>query len=510
MPARAHHHTTLRPSARTPHARALAECVAGAHALHAGRTDAALRRYAAAVHLAPTAADIAALHGVALRDAGRLQDSQRELIRAISLDASRADSFTQLAQTYCLVRDHAQAAQAFLAAASLQGTNPIAWRDTAEAMRLSHRLQDGLAIARHAFTLAPREASVANTLALLLHRNGLIDEALALCAAVRSVAADDRNLSLTHAMLLRTCELHDDGWALHERRLELPELTQRPFPPRSPRWQGETLHEAHVLVRGEQGLGDQVQFVRWVHALRAAGASRITVQCAPPLVRLLQAMPGIDAVVPDTGAAPAHDVHVDVMSLPHLLRTKGDMQAHLVPYLAAPAPAPALAARLQRTRPGALRIALVWGGTPLHTEDRSRSTTLATLLPALLRPEVELVIVQQGSPREQLNGIDPAVRSTFVDVAGDCRDMADTAQVLTACDLLLSVDTSVAHLAGAMGVPTWVMVAYPAEWRWGRAGDRSPYYPSVRVLRQPALGDWDSVVRDVARRIDARLSEPRA
>ena len=205
------------------------ECLAGAQALHAGRTAAALKRYAAAVALTPAAADIAALHGVALREAGRLQESQRELIRAIALDASRADSFTQLAQTYCVVRDHAQAAQAFLAAASLQGTNAIAWRDTAEAMRLSHRLHDGLAIARHAFSLAPHDASVANTLALLLHRNGLIDEAITLCAPVRALAADDRNLSLTHAMLLRTCGSHDDGWALHESRLELPELTQRAF-----------------------------------------------------------------------------------------------------------------------------------------------------------------------------------------------------------------------------------------------------------------------------------------
>ena len=482
------------------------ECLAGAQALHAGRTDAALKRYAAAVTLTPAAADIAALHGVALREAGRLQESQRELIRAIALDASRADSFTQLAQTYCVVRDHAQAAQAFLAAASLQGTNAIAWRDTAEAMRLSHRLQDGLAIARHAFRLAPRDASVANTLALLLHRNGLIDEAMTLCAEVRAFAADDRNLSLTHAMLLRTCGRHDDGWALHERRLELPELTQRPFSPPSPRWNGNAMHDAHVLVRGEQGLGDQVQFVRWVHALRTAGASCITVQCAPPLVRLLQVMRGIDAVVPDTEAAPAHDLHVDVMSLPHLLRTAEDMQASVVPYLAAPVPDAALAARLQRTRPNALRIALAWGGTPLHTEDRSRSTTLATLLPVLLRPDIELVIVQQGAPREQLNTVDPAVRDTFIDVAGDCRDMADTAQVLAACDLLLTVDTSVAHVAGAMGVPTWVMVAYPAEWRWGRSGDGSPYYPSIRVLRQPALGDWDSVVRDVAKRIDAHLA----
>ncbi|HYW49267.1 MAG TPA: glycosyltransferase family 9 protein [Gemmatimonadaceae bacterium] len=494
----------MRPAAGTPHARALAECVAGATALHAGRTDAALRRYATAVALAPSAADIAALHGVALRDAGRMQDAQREFIRAISLDATRADSFTQLAQTYHLIGDHAQSAQAFLAAATLKEGDAYAWRDTAEAMRHAQRLPDGLAIARHAFALAPRDASCANTLALLLHRNGLIDDAMTICGQVRAIDPHDRNLSLTHAMLLRTCGHYDDGWALHERRLELPELTQRPFPPASPRWDGRALRGEHLLVRGEQGLGDQVQFVRWVHELRCAGASRITVQCGAPLVRLLEGMRGIDAVVPNTAAAPPHDLHAEVMSLPHLLRTGDDMQRSLVPYLAAPAlPNATLAARLERTRPGALRIALVWGGTPLHTEDRSRSMPLATLLPALVRPDVELVIVQQGSPREQLAAVGATLRSTFVDVAGDCRDMADTAQVLAACDLLLSVDTSVAHVAGAMGLPTWVMVAHPAEWRWGRTRADCLFYPSVRVLRQEAVGDWSAVVRAIAGGIDA-------
>lgn len=504
MPPRIPSPTVPRPRASTPRDRALAECAAGAQALAAGRTEAAFRRYAAAVTLAPQDADVAAVHGVALRAAGRLQDAQRELIRAISLDQTRADSYTQLAQTFIVVKDHAQAATAFLAAATLQITNAVAWRDAAEAMRLAHRIADGVQLGRHAFALDDRDPSIANTLALLLHRGGAIDEALALCTRVRAHAPDDRNLALTHAMLLRTCEQYDEGWALHERRLELPELTQRPFPPSSPRWDGAPLHQQHILVRGEQGLGDQVQFARWAAELRRCGASRITVQCAPPLVRLLQTLDGVDAVVPSDASAPAHDLHVDVMSLPHLLRTGNDMRSGMVPYLRAPVVNAALEARLQAApRDARLRVGLVWGGTPAHAEDRSRSMPLAALLPVLLQPDLQVVVLQQGPSRSQLDALTPDQRGCLLDVATECHDMADTAQVLADCDVLLSVDTSVAHVAGALGVPTWVMVAHPAEWRWGRDRTDCLSYPTATVLRQRAGGDWSFVISAVQALLNA-------
>jgi Flp pilus assembly protein TadD/ADP-heptose:LPS heptosyltransferase len=494
----------MRPRAATPRDRALTECAAGARALATGQTAAGLKRYVTAVTLAPQDADIAALHGVALRTAGRLQDAQRELIRAIALDAHRADSYLQLGHTFFMVQDYAQAADAFLAAATLRRTDAFIWRDAAEAMRLSHRLADGLVLARHAASLDDLDPTIANTLALLLHRTGALDEALSLCERIRSRSPGDRNLSLTHAMLLRTFAQHATGWALHERRLELPELTQRPNPPRSPRWDGSPLAQRHILVRGEQGLGDQVQFVRWATMLRTHGASRITVQCAAPLVRLLQTVPGVDEVLSMESVAPSHDVHADVMSLPHLLHTGDDLFGTMVPYLQPNHVSAALAARLTAApRDGRLRLGLVWGGTPKHTEDRSRSMPLATLLPVLRRLDVQIVVLQQGPAREQLEGLPHDVRSRFVDIATDCADMADTAQVLTACDVVLSVDTAVAHVAGALGVPTWVMVAEPAEWRWGRDRSDCPYYPHTTVLRQASGGDWSAVVHGAMQAIDA-------
>ena len=493
----------MRPRATTPRDRALAECAAGARAIAAGQVEAGLRRYAAALALAPCDADVAAVHGVALRSTGRMQDAQRELIRAISLDAQRADSYLQLGRTFALVHDYAQAADAFLAAATLKRSDAFIWRDTAEAMRLSHRLADGLVIARHAASLNDHDPSIANTLALLLHRTGAIDEALALCERQRRDTPDDRNLLLTHAMLMRTCEQHEQGWALHERRLELPELTLRPHAPHSPRWDGAPLQQRHILVRGEQGLGDQVQFVRWAASLRECGASRITVQCADPLVRLLRTLDGVDDVMPMTVVAPQHDVHVDVMSLPHLLHAGGDLEGDMVPYLLAPVMHDAIAARLAASpRNGRLRLGLVWGGTPKHTEDRSRSMPLSMLLPVLQRRDVQIVVLQQGPSRDELNALPATARDDLLDIANDCDDFAVTAQAITACDAVLTVDTAVAHVAGALGVPTWVMVAHPAEWRWGRDRSDCPYYPQTTVLRQKVGGDWSAVIQGVLRAVD--------
>ncbi len=468
-----------------------------------------MQRYVAAVALAPHDADVAAFHGVALRSVGRLKEAQRELIRAIALDARRADSYTQLAQTYVMVGDRAQSAQAYFAAATLLPEHAVAWRDAAEAFRLCGRLADGLDAARHAATLAPTDASIANTLALLLHRNNQLDAALSLCESARQWAPDDRNLALTHAMLLRTFGDYTRGWALHERRLELPELTQRPYAPATPRWTGGPLTGRHILVRAEQGLGDQVQFLRWACTLRERGAARVTVQTAIPLVRLLRTAPHLDDVVAADRPAPPHHVHVDIMSLPHLLATGHDMLADMVPYLRAPDDPPEVVSTLPDRPVGARRVGIVWGGTPMHTEDRSRSMPLSAMLPLLTRRDLQVVVLQQGVVREQLDELAPALRASLVDVATACGDMGDTAHIMTACDIVLTVDTSVAHVAGALGCATWVMVSEPAEWRWGIARCDSPFYPTVRVFRQPLPGDWPGVIENVSRALDA-LSSPQS
>jgi len=475
--------------------------------LSAGRTAQAMEHYTRAVALMPADAEIAVLHGVALRDANRTQESQRELIRAIALEPQRADSYRQLAHSFHSIGDRIQAANAFMAAATLAQTDAMLWRDGAEAMRLAARHTDALAMAQRAYQLTPENPRVAATWASALHRNGVLQEAVEVCARARAAWPADLHLALTHAMLLLTFETFHEGWALHERRLELPALTARQHPPESPRWDGAMLAGEHLLIRAEQGLGDQVQFVRWAVALRAAGAGRVTLQCAPQLVRLLQTALSVDAVIPTSGLAPPHDLHVDIMSLPHLLRTGADLLRQTVPYLSVPETNLAPGAALPSVPTGTMRIGVVWGGLPQHADDAVRSMSLTTLLPILRRADVQVVVLQHGPAREQLALLDVETRGALQDIAPRCRDMADTAQIIAGCDAVLTVDTSVAHVAGALGVPVWVMVAEPAEWRWGRGRADSLFYPSARVFRQTRSGDWSAVVEAVGLAIDTFITE---
>ncbi len=506
MPTRHPAAIAPRPRASTRRDRALAECVAGARALHRGLHAAALQRFAHAVEIAPDDPEIAVLRGIALRDAARLADAQRELIRAVTIDPSRADSFVQLAQTYRIAGDRTQAARAFQCAATLQPRNATAWRDAAESLRVAGQLQEALNAANHAALLSPEDASIANTTALILHRQGRIDEALALCAQSISHSTHDANLALTHGMLLRTMDCYEEGWALNEHRLGLPQLLQRANPPASPRWSGDALAGRHILVRAEQGLGDQVQFIRWATLLRAAGASCVTAQAAPTLVRLLETAPHIDAVVSTDAPAPKHDVHVDIMSLPHMLRTGAVMHGDLVPYLSPPGSPPDVVCQLRDHPSVLLRLGVVWAGTPQHADDWTRSMSLGTLLPAISHPSVQVVVLQQGAPRADLDTVDPVVRDGFVDAAAVCDDMGDTAHVMAHCDVILTVDTAVAHVAGALGLPVWIMVAHPAEWRWGRDREHAPAYPSAHLIRQQRSGAWNDVVDDVRARIAGWLA----
>jgi Flp pilus assembly protein TadD len=461
-----------------------------------------------AARLAPDDADVAALYGIALRDLDRLADAQRELIRAIGLDASRADSFTQLAQTYRLAGDRTQAARAFLRAATLQPQNAMAWRDAAESLRAAGEVDAAFTAVHHAASLAPEDPSIANTTALILHRQGHISAALATCERARSLATDDTNLALTRGMLLRTLDRYDEGWALYERRRDLPHLGQRGTLPSSPRWSGDALDGRHILVCAEQGLGDQVQFIRWASRLRAAGAAAVTVQVAPALARLLAATPHVDAVISTDATVPEHDAHVDLMSLPHLLQTGSDMLGRAVPYVTLPGEPPDITCHLPRPHAGVLRLGVAWAGTAQHADDWTRSMPLRGLLPAILHPSVQIVVLQQGAPRAELDALDPPDREAFIDVVSSCHDMACTAALMAQCDAVLTVDTALAHVAGALGLPVWIMVAHPAEWRWGRDRTTVPAYPSARLFRQYRGGVWTDVVNDVrahiAQWLDAR------
>ncbi|MBI5792156.1 MAG: tetratricopeptide repeat protein [Rhodocyclales bacterium] len=257
----------------------------------------------------------------------------------------------------------------------------------------------------------------------------------------------------------------------------------------------EDLRGRTLLVWTEQGLGDSLMMARYLPLLKATGLGRLVVQCDPPLTRLFERMPAVDAVVPKIREVPPDGFHrhCAMTSLPYLLRTRLDSIPNRVPYLApADDSMQAWAARLSAL-PG-LKVGIAWSGNKNMDRDRWRSMHLAKFGRLLQVPDVTLLSLQKGEPAAQVCELGWPI----VDWMDECEDLLDTAALVAGLDLVVTVDTAIVHLAGALGRPVWLLNRHESEWRWMLGRRDSPWYPSLRIFRQPTQHDWEAVVSQVA------------
>jgi tetratricopeptide (TPR) repeat protein len=262
-----------------------------------------------------------------------------------------------------------------------------------------------------------------------------------------------------------------------------------------PLWLGETpLPGKTLLLHAEQGLGDTIQFARYLPRL-AAGGAKVILEVHPELKALLTRLAGGATVIAFGEARPPFDLHCPLGSLPLALKTEPASVPADIPYLAADP------ARVERWRPrlaalGSPRVAIVWAGNAAHANDRNRSLPLAKLAPLWAGGHARFVSLQRDLRAGEAEALAAA---PVLHLGRELADFDDTAGVLACCDLVIAVDTSVAHLAGALGRPLWVLLPFSADWRWTRDAGRSPWYPSARLYREPRPADWDDVVVRVAR-----------
>ena len=247
-------------------------------------------------------------------------------------------------------------------------------------------------------------------------------------------------------------------------------------------------------MRAEQGLGDTIQFARYLPLLAERGA-KVVLACAPPLVPLLRTIPGV-TVAPKDGVLPAYDFWVDQMSLPRLFGTGAETIPAAQGYITAD---PARVAAWRPVARSRARVGIVWAGNPAYANDRRRSMPVAALAPILAVPGVEWISLQAGPASG-------AITAWFgiPDLSERLTDFAATAALVATLDLVITVDTSTAHLAGAMGKTAWVMLAHAADWRWMHGREDSPWYASMRLFRQSAPGDWAGVAQRVAAAVAER------
>ncbi len=331
---------------------------------------------------------------------------------------------------------------------------------------------------------------------------GCMEEALA--AHHAAVERDPASAGAKYNLALTQLRLGDweRGWTGYEARWEFREVHRRPRFFRQPRWRGEKLHGERVLLHAEQGLGDTIQFCRYAALVAARGGVPI-LQVQRAAERLMRSLAVVRAGLAETavlGADPDFDLECPLLSLPAVFRTSIDTVPWEGAYLGADME---LAAEKFAEFPGGngLRVGLAWAGNPRYKADRARSMRLATLLPLLRAVDATWISLQKGEAAEQLASLPDDV--CVWDGSSGERDLAETAALVAGLDLVITTDTCVAHLAGAMDKPVWILLPHLADWRWMQEMETTPWYPSARLFRQRSPGNWPELLGRVSAELRA-------
>ena len=367
------------------------------------------------------------------------------------------------------------------------------------ALRMLGRPEEALADYDRALALAPGKAEILNNRGVALAALNRHAEAIACYDAALAAAPDYARAGFNRGVSRMLTGDFAGGWADHEYRWRGGDRPIEPPASRKPPWNGrEDIRGKTVLLGAEQGLGDLLMFSRYARLLRERGA-RVVLEAHPPLAALLQGMDGVDQVIALGEALPPHDYHVPIMSLPLAFGTRMETIPRDVPYVSA---APGHVARWRAKLGSARRplVGLAWSGSATLRNDRSRSIPLARL-DALREANAAFVALQKDirdADRPHLAGARPILH-----FESELADFRDTAALASLMDVVVSVDTSLAHLAGAMAKPTWILLPFSPDWRWLLGRDDSPWYPTARLFRQPRPGDWETPIRAVAEALRA-------
>jgi hypothetical protein len=360
--------------------------------------------------------------------------------------------------------------------------------------------------------LRPELAQAHHNLGVALGQLGSFTDALASLASALRTEPDNAKVHRDAALTWLLLGDYEKGWREHEWRWQLPSAPY--FPPRvfaQPRWDGSFLAGQTILLYTEQGFGDTFQFIRFARLLKEQGAT-VVVECRRALLRMLANCPGIDQLVAQGEPLPPYNVHAPLKSVPYHLGTRLESIPAVVPYLSAD---PVLV-DLWRRELAALsgfKVGINWQGNPQFHFDQQRSIALLEFAPLAAVPGVQLVSLQHGPAAVQLRAV--AGQWPITDLGGHLDEQAgpfmDRAAVMKNLDLIVTSDTSIVHLAGALGVPVWVALGRVPYWCFVRDGEHTPWYPTMRLFRQERRGDWGPLFERIAHALkQRRSSDPEA
>ncbi|HVT87537.1 MAG TPA: tetratricopeptide repeat protein [Tepidisphaeraceae bacterium] len=451
-----------------------------------GQTRAAIESYRRALAIRPNFAQASNNLGNALRGAGELDESIAVLRQSLKVQSDNPEALNSLGCSLRASGRTDESIAAFEKALSLRPQYAEAHNNLGNALREKDQPEPAIEHFRQALAIRPEFSEVLNNLAGALEEQGKFEPAI---ETYRQAARVNPELVTAHVnlgiALLRQGNF-GEGWREYAWRWHKPGREQ-------PIWDGQPLDGKRLLIYAEQGLGDSIQFIRYM-PLAAERGARIILQIPKELNRLLKDIPNVANVILDTETVPEVDFHCPLLNLPLVMGTSMDTIPANVPYVKAE---DELSSRWrERLQPfkNSFKVGLTWQGRKEYTNDRRRSLSPGVLEPLFKLAGLTFFSLQKGAQRQPQGLVQ---QLSMIDWSDEFHDLADTAALVNHLDLVISVDTAMAHLAGAMGKRVWTLLPFVPDWRWLLDRSDSPWYPTMRLFRQPRVGDWPAVIERV-------------
>lgn len=430
---------------------------------------------------------------------GKLSEAIETYGKSLLLNPKQSDVYNNMGVALRSSQKLEAAVACYRRSLVLKPNNPGVYSNMGNALRELGRLEVALASHQQAVRLAPRSTEAYYNLGLVLRDLGQTDAALS--CLEKAIALNENHVDCQWDRALTLLEMGrlEEGFEAYESRWQLDRSPPREFD--KPRWDGSELKGKTVLVHHEQGFGDMIQFARYLPMIKARGG-QVVVEVQPELARLMGSVEGVSKVFNRGQTPPKFDFYIPMMSLPHVFGTNMENIPADVPYVG---PLDPSAVQLPSSLGRIKRVGISWAGRPTHRNDTNRSSGFKHFIEILGLPGMSVFSLQKGGASANIK--EYGCEALVTDLGERIRDFSDTAAVIGQLDLVITVDTALAHLAGAMGKPVWVAVPFAPDWRWMRDIETSPWYPSMRLFRQKRYGAWEGVFGDIRRALRDEIVE---
>ncbi|MDR3550139.1 MAG: tetratricopeptide repeat protein [Candidatus Babeliales bacterium] len=443
--------------------------------------------------------------GIAYKSNKQLDKALEKFKKAIDINPQYTEALLQYARALNENSQFAQSAHYFKKALDMQKNDANTLLELANTLNMDNQTEQALQCYYQILKSLPNSTSILYNIAYTLKKLNRIHDSFPYYKETIKLEPNHSEAHFSLGLAYLAIGDFDNGWKEYEWRWKRDHNDERKFG--KPLWDGSNIEGKTILIHAEQGLGDGFQFIRYAKMIKDLGA-RVIVAAHPPLVQFFGLCPYIDQVVSLFGSLPAFDVHVPMLTLPYCFKTRLDTVPHDIPYLYAD---PKLVASWKEklSHNTNFKIGICWQGNSnysthfLRTAVAAKSVPITKFLPILTMPNVTVYNLQKITGEDQLKDLPQG--TNFVCFDGDFDDkhgrFMDTAAVMKNLDLMITVDTSIAHLAGGLAIPVWCMLPEPADWRWMLKRTDTPWYPNMRLFRQPESGDWDTVINTITQEL---------